>query len=68
MIVVISRKKKRDIDENLMAEWVTELEGKKQSISIAQVKEVQRLLLDALAAHLVTNPKGLLALLRKHGG
>lgn len=68
MPLVISLKRKSVIDENVMSEYATVLEGKEQSLSIAQVKEVQKILLDILGNHWKTNPRGVVALLRKHGG
>ena len=68
MPLVISTKRKRDIDENILAEYVSVFEGKKESINIAQIKETQKILLDLLGMHWQSNPRGVVALLRKHGG
>lgn len=66
MAILVSMKRTRPIDENLMALRVVNVEGKKESISIAQVKEVQKIVLDMLAVAWQTNPRGVVALLRKH--
>lgn len=51
------------IDQNDLARDITEAEGGKQSLSIAQVKEVLRLTLEALAKH---RPASVLKLVYAH--
>jgi hypothetical protein len=50
-------------DENELAGLVTEQEGKKIQVNIAQVKEVMRVLLDLLASRSIFH---VWMLLRKH--
>ncbi|HOF19406.1 MAG TPA: hypothetical protein PK082_10895 [Phycisphaerae bacterium] len=68
MILVLSRKRKLTVNQNLLAEAICMMEGKKQALSIAQVKEVLRIALDLLGRELESNPKGTLELLRRRKG
>ena len=47
---------------------VAKIEGKKIELPIGQIKEVQKAVLDLLAEHWRHNPRGVVNLLRKHGG
>ncbi len=59
----------RPIDQNKLAERVKAQEGGKVKVSIAQVKEIQGIVLDELAAEVTAgNAAGVLALLRKRAG
>ena len=60
----------KTINQNTLAETVVAKEGKKQSLSIAQVKEVQGIVLDELAimAFADLNVSGVMALLEKRYG
>ena len=64
--MILSLKKNRSIDENLLATRITNVEGRKVEVNIAQVKEVQRVLLELLCVEWRTNPHGVAALLEKH--
>lgn len=65
---VFSLKRKVNIDENLLAQDLSRLEGGKRLVDHAQIKELQSHLLNELGKRLKTNPHGVIALLRKHGG
>lgn len=65
---VFSLKRKLNIDENLLAQDLSRLEGGAKLVDHAQIKEVQSKLLGLLGKKLKTNPHGVIALLRKHGG
>ena len=62
---LLTFKKFHRIDENGLAKTITLLEGKKKSMSIAQVKECLKFTLAILHAELEDNPKGLLELLKR---
>lgn len=66
-MLVFSLKRKVNIDENLLAQDLSRLEGGAKLVDHAQIKEVQKNLLDLLGKKLETNPRGVIALLRKHG-
>ena len=66
MTLVLSFTKKRVVDENKLAQNVAIAEGGTVSLTIAQVKEVQRLLLENLATEWSHNPHGVIALIKKH--
>jgi len=55
--------KKGIINEEWLAEEITKAEGKKDSVNIAQVKEVLRITLDILAS---LKEEDVLLLLKKH--
>ena len=55
--------KKGIISEEWLAEEITKAEGKKESVNIAQVKEVLRITLDILAS---LREEDVLLLLKKH--
>jgi len=55
--------KKGIISEEWLAEEITKAEGKKESVNIAQVKEVLRITLDILAS---LEEADVLLLLKKH--
>ena len=55
--------KKGTISEEWLAEEITKAEGKKESVNIAQVKEVLRITLDILAS---LEEDDVLLLLKKH--
>jgi len=55
--------KKGIISEEWLAEEITKAEGKKESVNIAQVKEVLRITLDILAS---LKEEDVLLLLKKH--
>jgi len=55
--------KKGIISEEWLAEAITKAEGKKESVNIAQVKEVLRITLDILAS---LKEEDVLLLLKKH--
>lgn len=57
--------KKGIISEEWLAEEITKAEGKKESVNIAQVKEVLRITLDILAS---LKEEDVLLLLKKHRG
>lgn len=55
------------INENKLAVLVSECEGLKVQTNIAQIKEIQKIVLDALAEHMADgNWSGVAALLEKH--
>lgn len=55
------------INENRLAEKVASTEGLKQSLSIAQIKEVVKLTLDALGTEWAAgNETGVVELVTKH--
>lgn len=57
----------KKINENKLAESVVKEEGGKQSLSIGQVKEVMRIVLEHLAHELfVSNASGVMELLERH--
>ena len=57
----------KKINENTLAKEITAWEGKRVALTIAQVKEVQRLLLDHLANQFFSdNAGGVITLLEKH--
>lgn len=68
MAWLISLKRQIRIDENLLAQDVSQLEGGKKLVDHAQIKEVQKHLLDCLGQMFKTNPRGVVALLKRHGG
>lgn len=63
----LSLTKKKEIDENELAVWIARCEGGEKEQNIAQIKEVLKLILDALGQEFRRNPRGVFALLRKHG-
>ena len=66
MALVLSLKSCKLVDENKLAQNVAIAEGGKVSLTIAQVKEVQRLVLENLATEWSHNPRGVVALIKKH--
>lgn len=68
MAWLISLKRYIRVDENLLAQEVSRLEGGKKVVDHAQIKEVQRHLLDRLGQTFKTNPRGVIELLKRHGG
>lgn len=56
----------RRISEHNLARRITAREGLRESLSIAQVKEVLRITLDELAVELDYNTAGVLDLIAKH--
>ena len=68
MAVLLTRKRSVPIDENLLSLKVAKIEGKKIELPIGQIKEVQKVVLDLLAEQWRHNPRGVVNLLRKHGG
>lgn len=54
----------RKINENKLAKEASKIEGKKINISIAQIKEVQKCLLDLLATF---SEEQILELIKRHG-
>jgi len=58
-------KKKFAVNENRLAALVAAHEGKKESVSIGQIKEVQRILLWLLGEEWKRNPRGVKELLLK---
>lgn len=59
----------RKINENAVAQYVAGDEGLKESLSIAQIKEVIKLTLDWLACECFEEPEnmsGVMAMLEKH--
>jgi len=65
-MLILTLKRKVKVDENVLAKQVAHLEGGKEQVNIGQIKEVQKILLDLLGAELRVNPRGVIALLRKH--
>jgi len=59
-------KKNLAINENTLASDIARLEGKKQSLSIGQIKEVQKILLGLLGEEWKKNPAGVISLIEKH--
>jgi hypothetical protein len=56
------------INENLLAKQIASVEGLKEQVTIAQIKEVQAILLDELADEWATgNEVGVIELIKKHG-
>ena len=68
MAVLLTLKRSVPIDENQLSVKVSAAEGKKVELPIGQIKEVQKVVLDLLAEHWRRNPRGVIRLLRKHGG
>ena len=68
MALLISFKRYIRVDENLLAQDVSQLEGGKKLVDHAQIKEVQKHLLDRLGQMFKTNPRGVIELLKRHGG
>ena len=66
MITVRTLRPHRHIDENMLAQAIAEREGLKEQVNIAQIKEVQRHLLDLLGETLVTEPAAVIALIAEH--
>ena len=62
-IMHVKYTKKGIISEEWLAEEITKAEGKKESVNIAQVKEVLRITLDMLAS---LKEEDVLLLLKKH--
>jgi len=62
-IMNVKYTKKGIISEEWLAEEITKAEGKKESVNIAQVKEVLRITLDILAS---LEEDDVLLLLKKH--
>ena len=54
---------KKKINENKLAQEISKREGKKVEVNIAQIKEVQRVLLEILAEY---DDEQVLALIHKH--
>lgn len=68
MAVLLTLKRSAPIDENQLSVRVSKAEGKKVELPIGQIKEVQKIVLDLLAQEWRSNPRGVIRLLRKHGG
>ena len=68
MAVLLTLKHSVPIDENALSVRVSKAEGKKVELPIGQIKEVQKVLLDLLGQEWRGNPRGVIRLLRKHGG
>ena len=68
MAVLLTLKRSLLIDEHQLSVKVSKAEGKKVELPIGQIKEVQKVVLDLLAEHWRHNPRGVIRLLRKHGG
>jgi len=68
MAVLLTLKRSVPIDEHALSVRVSKAEGKKVELPIGQVKEVQKIVLDLLAQEWRRNPRGVIRLLRKHGG
>jgi len=64
--IVLTLKPAVRIDEHMLSVRISEVEGGKRELSIAQIKEVQKVLLDLLAAEWKSNPCGVVALLGMH--
>lgn len=67
MALVLSRKRKRRIDEHALALDVVMREGKKKSLDIAQVKEVLSITLRLLGGQWRQNPKCVVERLKRQG-
>ena len=68
MAVLLTLKRSVPVDENTLSVQVSKTEGKKVELPIGQIKEVQKIVLDLLAQEWCRNPRGVIRLLRKHGG
>jgi hypothetical protein len=68
MAVLLTLKRSVPIDEHALSVKVSKAEGKKVELPIGQIKAVQKVLLDLLAQEWRQNPRGVIRLLRKHGG
>lgn len=57
------------INENILSKHISQYEGGAKELSIGQIKEVQRILLELLAVEWETgNELGVIELLKKHIG
>jgi hypothetical protein len=57
----------KKIDEHELSLKIVRKEGKKDSVNIAQIKEIQKIMLEELAEELGSgNKKGIIELIRKH--
>ena len=68
MAVLLTMKRSVPIDEHALSVEVSRVEGKKVELPIVQIKEVQKIVLDLLGEEWRRNPRGVIRLLRKHGG
>lgn len=67
MAWIFSRKPKQRIDLNRLAHTVAGIEGKLDSQNIAQICEIQKIVLDLLADEWRANPRGVAELLERRG-
>jgi len=66
MAVLLTLTKKYSINENDLSNNLADREAGAVQLSIAQIKEVQKHLLDILGEAYASNPRGVIELIKKH--
>jgi len=66
MAILLTLTKKHSINENDLSNNLADREAGAVQLSIAQIKEVQKHLLDILGEAYVSNPRGVIELIKKH--